>query len=346
MATVEIRDLSKTYRPGEPSAVAGVDLAVAEGETLAILGPAGCGKTTLLRMIAGFEQPTRGEVLIGGARVTSLSPQQRRTALISHGARASHLTVGDDLVFQLRALGVPTDQHRARVKSVCGQLGLGHLVSFRLPDLTPAEQQRMQLARVLVREPSVLLLDDPLAKLAPGLQAAARDDFAGLRGKLSAAAIYATSNPSEAMVVGDRVAVLRSGSVRQIGTPQALYEEPADTFVAGLLGPHPMNLLVNGYAIIGFRPEHLLPADAVGGPKVEFRFRITSAGQSSDGQILCGRLEGTHWEGQEVFSCCPGALPARFTPGSIGSFAVSEQRLQFFDKATEKRTTPSPFSWS
>jgi multiple sugar transport system ATP-binding protein len=345
MATVETTDLSKTYRPGEPSAVANVDLAVADGETLAILGPAGSGKTTLLRMVAGFEQPTRGEVLIGGSRVTSLSAQQRRTALVSHAARASHLTVGDDLVFQLRSLGVPPDQHRARVKAVCGLLGIAHLASFRLPDLAPAEQQRMQLARVLVREPSVILLDDPLAKLAPSLQTSARGDFADLRGRLGTAAIYATSNPSEAMAIGDRVAVLQNGSIRQVGTPRQLYDEPADTFVAGLLGSHPMNLLVNGHAIVGFRSEDLLPSDAVGGPKVEFRFRVTSAGQSGDCQLLCGRLEGTHWEGQEVFSCCPGALPARFTPGSVGHFAVSELRLKFFDKSTEKRTAPSPVAW-
>ena len=252
-------------RPPAP-AVDHVDLATEEGEYLVLLGPSGCGKTTLLRMIAGLEQPTVGEVRIDGDLVNGLPPRARRIAMVFQSyALYPHKTVRQNIVFPLKAEKLPTEKRDEKVAWAAELLGLAHLLDRRPRQLSGGERQRVALARALVREPSVFLLDEPLSNLDAKLRAVARDDLKDFHERVGTTTIYVTHDQVEAMGMGDRIVVMLDGEVRQVGPPQAVYERPADTFVATFLGSPPMNLIPRGDDIVGFRPEKALPAGVLGG---------------------------------------------------------------------------------
>src|SRR5215475_49973 len=254
MAVVETRKLTKVFKEGELGAVNDVNLETREGEFLVCLGPSGSGKTTLLRMIAGLETPTAGEILIGGKVVTDLTPRERRIAMVFQSyALYPHLTVYKNIAFPLKAQGVPKDQHRKKVEWAAGLLSIGHLLDRKPRELSGAERQRVAVARAIVREPSVFLLDEPLSNLDAKLRAAAREELEQFHRRVGTTTIYVTHDQVEAMAMGDRVVVLHQGYVRQIGTPTEVYDDPADTFVATFLGSPPMNLIQNDGVIVGFR---------------------------------------------------------------------------------------------
>src|SRR5918996_2173680 len=263
---VQVKGLKKHFHGGDVHAVDGVDLGTGEGEYLVLLGPSGCGKTTLLRTIAGLEEATAGEVLIGGNVVNGLPPRARHVAMVFQSyALYPHKSVLDNISFPLKAeKTMSKEQRRERAAWAADLLGIGHLHERKPRELSGGERQRVALARALVREPSVFLLDEPLSNLDAKLRAVARDDLKEFHREVGTTTIYVTHDQVEAMGLGDRVVVMLDGQVRQVGPPQAVYEQPADTFVATFLGAPPMNLIPRDDVIVGFRPEKALPAEVLG----------------------------------------------------------------------------------
>src|SRR3989339_450026 len=258
VATVTIRNLEKRF--GDVRAVDGIDLSVEEREFLVLLGPSGCGKTTLLRMIAGLERQTRGDILIGGQVVNDLPPRARKIAMVFQSyALYPHMTVRDNIAFPLKAQGVEKASIPERVERAAAMFGIELFLNRKPRELSGGERQRVALARAVVREPTLFLLDEPLSNLDAKLRTLARDELKQFQRRIGTTTIYVTHDQIEAMGLGDRIVVMCGGKVRQVGSPQEVYDNPADTFVAGFLGSPPMNLLRGDDCTVGFRPERFLP---------------------------------------------------------------------------------------
>ncbi|HXL51792.1 MAG TPA: ABC transporter ATP-binding protein [Gemmatimonadales bacterium] len=244
MASVTLRRLAKRYDPEGRSALDGLSLEVRDGELFVLLGPSGCGKTTVLRCIAGLEEPTAGEILIGERDVTRLDPAARDVAMVFQTqALYPHLTVRKNLAFGLEVRRVPAAEIARRVQQAAVRLRLEPLLDRRPGELSGGERQRVALGRALVREPQVFLLDEPLASLEPALRGELRDVLVDLHRALGATVVYVTHDQVEAMTMGQRIAVLEGGRLRQVGTPAELYGLPADVFVARFIGNPGMNIL-------------------------------------------------------------------------------------------------------
>ena len=347
MAIVQTRALTKVFRQGQPGAVVGVDLESREGEFLVLLGPSGSGKTTLLRMIAGLEEPTSGDILIGGVLVNDLTPRERRIAMVFQSyALYPHLTVLGNIVFPLKAQRMPRAEREKKAGWAADLLGIGHLLARRPRELSGGERQRVALARAIVREPSVFLLDEPLSNLDAKLRASAREELQQFQRRVATTMIYVTHDQVEAMAMGDRVVVMNQGLVRQIGTPAEVYDDPADTFVATFLGSPPMNLVESDEAVVGFRPEHFLPVGFASGagPTVKLSFRLGHEEYLGSERILYGRLEGGRFDGRKAVSRQPASYRERLTPDAAAPFEVAEKHLKFFDRAAGTRRAPVPLS--
>jgi multiple sugar transport system ATP-binding protein len=342
VATVETRKVVKRF--GEVRAVDGVDLATREGEFLVLLGPSGCGKTTLLRMIAGLEQPTSGEILIGGRVVNDLPPRARKIAMVFQSyALYPHMTVFKNIAFPLKAQGVPRADIPRKVEWAAALFGIDRLLQRKPRQLSGGERQRVALARAVVREPAVFLLDEPLSNLDAKLRTAARDELQQFQRRLGTTTIYVTHDQIEAMGLGDRIAVMQGGQVRQLGTPLEVYGEPADTFVAGFLGSPPMNIMDGPDCLVGFRPEHFLPRTARedDGRLVTFPFRVTRLEYLGADRLLYGVLEGK-FQDTRAIARLPSTVTVTIEPGQRYDFTVPEQELKLFDRATGLRTAPRP----
>ncbi len=342
MATVETRNIKRHF--GDVRAVDGVSLATKEGEFLVLLGPSGCGKTTFLRMIAGLEPPTAGEILIGGQVVNDLPPRARKIAMVFQSyALYPHMTVFKNIAFPLKAQGVRKDLIPQKVEWAASLLGIERLLHRKPRELSGGERQRVALARALVREPLVFLLDEPLSNLDAKLRASARDELQQFQRRIGITTIYVTHDQIEAMGLGDRIAVMQAGKVRQIGTPQEVYAEPADTFVAGFLGSPPMNLVERPDCLLGFRPEHFLPREAFGSDNglVTFPFQVSRIEYLGSDRLLYGVLEGGY-AGARVIADLPSTVTTAIQPNGRYTFAVPERELKFFDKTTGLRTGPRP----
>jgi multiple sugar transport system ATP-binding protein len=346
MAVVETRDLTKVFKQGELGAVNNVNLVTREGEFLVFLGPSGSGKTTLLRMIAGLEQPTAGEILIGGKVVNNLSPRERRIAMVFQSyALYPHLSVYKNIAFPLKAQKVAKNLHKEKVEWAASLLGIGGLLHRKPRELSGGERQRVALARAIVREPSVFLLDEPLSNLDAKLRLSAREELERFHRRVGTTTIYVTHDQVEAMAMGDRIVVLNQGVVRQFGTPKEVYDDPADTFVATFLGSPPMNLVENGDVIVGFRPEHFRLAETVSeSEKVTFDFRVENVEYLGAEYILAGFLVGGRLEGKDVIARL--LLGHSFEIGTTYQFAVAQRQLKFFDRATEKRVEARALAWT
>lgn len=360
MAVVETRSLTKVFKQGELGAVNDVNLETREGEFLVFLGPSGSGKTTLLRMIAGLEQPTAGEILIGGRVVNDLSPRERRIAMVFQSyALYPHLTVYKNIAFPLRAQkAIKVDKshgifdrfqrkrkaEREKVEWAASLLGIGALLQRKPRELSGGERQRVALARAIVREPSVFLLDEPLSNLDAKLRASARTELENFHRRIGTTTIYVTHDQVEAMAMGDRIVVLNKGYVRQIGSPTEVYDQPADTFVATFLGSPPMNLVENEDVIVGFRPEQFRPAAQVAeGSKVPFRFRVENIEYLGSEWIVSGILTGGRTDGKKAVARLGSAQSLEIS--QTYDFAVAERELKFFDRTTEKQIAPRALSW-
>src|SRR3989442_8978918 len=321
MAIVETRKLTKVFKKGDAGAVVNVDLESREGEFLVLLGPSGSGKTTLLRMIAGLEEPTSGEILIGGRVVNDMTPRERRIAMVFQSyALYPHLSVLGNISFPLKAQGMPGPEREKKVEWAAGLLGIGHLLARKPRELSGGERQRVALARAIVREPALFLLDEPLSNLDAKLRASAREELQQFQRRIGTTTIYVTHDQVEAMGLGDRIAVMQGGRVRQLGTPTDVYDEPADIFVAGFLGSPPMNLVENGDVLVGFRPEHFLPREAhEGAAPVKLPFRITRVEYLGADRLVYGVLEGRFADAKAIAKL-PSTGSTAITPGPAYDF--------------------------
>lgn len=242
MAGLSIRGLTKRY--GAVEAVSDVSLEVGDGEFLVMLGASGSGKSTILKMIAGIEQPDSGEIWIDDTRVDILLPGSRDVAMVFQSyALYPHMTVARNLAFPLRAAGLPTPEVRRRVEEVAGLLGLQDLLDRRPAQLSGGQQQRVALGRAIIRQPKAFLMDEPLSNLDAKLRSRTRLELTRLHERLSITTVYVTHDQVEAMTMGHRIAVIDQGVLHQVDPPEVVYDYPADLVVADFLGSPPMNLM-------------------------------------------------------------------------------------------------------
>jgi len=333
MAAVLTRDIIKKF--GEVPAVNGISLTVPNGEFMVLLGPSGCGKTTFLRIICGLERQTSGDLLIGGNIVNDIPPRARGVAMMfqSYGLYP-HFTVRHNIAFPLKTQGVATAEINKKVDWASQLLGISQLLDRRPRQLSGGERQRVALARALVREPTALLLDEPLSNLDAKLRASARQEIKQFQQRVGVTTIYVTHDQVEAMGMGDRIAVIDGGRVRQVGTPAEIYDNPADRFVATFVGTPPMNIVARNGGYLGFRPENFLPKDMVDGEAfTEFKFRVDRSEYLGSERIVYGAMEGFD-PNQVITAKLPPAHVAEesIRPGEWHPFAVRDGALRHFDK--------------
>lgn len=243
MASLTLTGLSLTY-PNGTRAVDEIHLAIADGEFLAVLGPSGCGKSSLLRLVAGLEAPTSGQIAMDGRDVTTLEPKARDVAMVFQGlALYPHMTVAENMAFGLMARRTPRDEIDRRVREGAETLGLTPHLAKRPRELSGGERQRVALGRALVRRPKVFLFDEPLSSLDAQLRQELREELARLHGITRTTSIYVTHDQKEALSLGDKVAVLQGGQLRQLASPEDVYRNPHDLFVARFVGEPAINLI-------------------------------------------------------------------------------------------------------
>ncbi len=244
----EVRLVNVTKKFGEVTAVDNLSIEIRDGEFFVLLGPSGCGKTTTLRMIAGLEDPTAGEIYIGGDLVASpekdifIPPRERDVAMVFQNyALYPHMTVYENIAFPLKLRKVPEEEIKRKVKEVAELLGISELLKRKPRELSGGQRQRVALGRAIVREPQVFLLDEPLSNLDAKLRVRMRGELKKLQHKLGVTTVYVTHDQVEAMTMGDRIAILNLGKLQQVGTPDDVYMKPQNKFVAGFIGSPPMN---------------------------------------------------------------------------------------------------------
>jgi len=242
MAGVKLTNLTKRF--GDVVAVSDVDLEIRDGEFLVLVGPSGCGKTTCLRMIAGLEEPTEGEIWIGDRLVNDVSPKDRNIAMVFQNyALYPHMTAYDNMAFALRLRKTPRDEIDTRVRQAAAMLGIEPLLGRRPRELSGGQRQRVAVGRAIVREPAVFLMDEPLSNLDAKMRVETRAELIKLHRRLRVTTVYVTHDQLEAMTMGDRIVVMKDGLVQQVDTPLGLFYDPTNVFVAGFIGTPPMNLI-------------------------------------------------------------------------------------------------------
>jgi len=351
MASLALSSVTLTY-PNGTRAVDGIDLSIADGQFLAVLGPSGCGKSSLLRLVAGLESPTGGTIAMDGRDVTRLEPKDRDVAMVFQGlALYPHMTVAENMGLGLTARkAAPADVAR-RVGEAAETLGLTRYLSKRPRELSGGERQRVALGRALVRRPKIFLFDEPLSSLDAQLRQELREELARLHRMTRTTSIYVTHDQKEALSLGDQVAVMQGGRVRQLATPEAIYHDPRDLFVARFVGEPPINLIEGkigsdsggaafhapglsiplggrtarpGPAILGIRPETV----SVGGGFAGALERVERLG----GEALL-HVRGD-W-GAIVARVAPDRAP-RSASGPI-TFGVAADRALLFDPESGAR---------
>ena len=248
MAAIEIQDVSKRYRDGTV-AVRELSLQIADGEFTVLVGPSGCGKTTLLRMIAGLEEISDGTISIGERVVNDLTPKDRDIAMVFQNyALYPHMTVAKNMGFALRRAGVPGEEIRSKVDHAAELLGIADQLERKPGNLSGGQRQRVAMGRAIVRDPQAFLMDEPLSNLDAKLRIQMRSEITRIQRRLHTTTVYVTHDQTEAMTLGDRLAVMRDGVLQQVGTPDELYERPLNLFVAGFIGSPAMNFLIGEIA--------------------------------------------------------------------------------------------------
>jgi multiple sugar transport system ATP-binding protein len=281
MATVRFRGVNKAY--GSTRVVSDLNLELPDGSFTVLVGPSGCGKSTSLRMLAGLESITSGEITIGDRNVTNLQPRERDVAMVFQNyALYPHLTVRENIAFPLRAAKKPRPTALKRADAIAESLGLAELLGRKPKDLSGGQQQRVAIGRAIIREPSVFLFDEPLSNLDAKLRVETRTELLQIQRRLGITCLYVTHDQEEAMTLSDRMVVMRDGRTAQEGTPLEVYSTPVDTFVAAFVGSPRMNLLdgeisggifstatglrldigdtgTTGPVTLGVRPDDLMP---------------------------------------------------------------------------------------
>ncbi len=371
MVDISARSLTKVS--DDVVAVDRLDFDVASGEFMIVLGPTGCGKTTLLRLIAGLEEPTAGEVLFDGVRVTDIAPRDRKVAMVFQNyALYPHLTVAQNIGFPLRSGAEPPGDVPSRIAEAARVLGITDLLN-RLPAyLSGGQRQRVAMARAIVRRPAVLLLDEPLSNVDAGVRAELRGEIVAVTRRLQVTTVYVSHDQAEAMSMADRVAVLRRGLLEQVGPPAEVYADPQTLFVAAFLGTPRTSLLEGAIYLDGVRIVLDLGSQVLELPRTEalakrHTDRVTVAlralraatadtqlrgtvrsvenlGHESLARVDIGgiptppettRLELPPWESAgEVYVRIPA--PARIAPGDEITMAVTHDELLVFDRAGQR----------
>ena len=357
MSSITLTGVSKRF--DSTVAVDDVSLTIEDREFLVLLGPSGCGKSTLLRMIAGLEQPTGGEIRIGDRVVTDVEPKDRDLAMVFQSyALYPHMTVRANIEFPLRSRKVPKAERATQVAEAAEMLGLTEYLDRKPAQLSGGQRQRVALARAVVRRPAAFLMDEPLSNLDAKLRAATRIELVELQRRLQATVVYVTHDQVEAMTMGHRVVILDRGVVQQVGSPQEVYDRPANLFVARFIGTPPMNTIRGPVAtrdgspvvnvgdawlrlpagaaagrdelVVGMRPEHLVLADAAAPDGLPATAEVVEhlgheqhvVCRLTDGQLATVR-QGSH-------QTAPGALTAvRLT--------APPEHLHCFDPTTGAR---------
>ena len=357
MARILLDRLCKVY-PGKPPVVAldALDLTIDDGELVVFVGPSGCGKSTVLRCVAGLERLTSGRVLIGDREVQELPPGKRDVAMVFQSyALYPHLSVYKNLAFPLKERRVTRQRLDAEVRRVAEMLGITDLLRRRPGQLSGGQRQRVAMGRALVREPLAFLLDEPLSNLDAKLRTQMRTEIAAIHRHLAITTIYVTHDQVEAMTLGQRIVVMRDGRLQQAGPPAAVYEKPANLFVAGFLGTPSMNMIAgriergllhagplhlvtpgapDGNVVVGIRPEGLSIADGdCAGPIVEFV--VSNVEALGNENLVHGFVSGIDDADKPlIFRAPPRALPQ---VGERLRVRVDATQLLLFDQATELR---------
>src|SRR5919204_121359 len=334
MASVTYEHVTKKF--GDTAAVNDLMLEIADGEFMVLVGPSGCGKTTALRMLAGLEKVSGGRVLIGERVVNNVAPQHRDIAMVFQSyALYPHMTVYDNLAFGLRNQKVDKKEIDRRVRRAADILDLGPLIKRKPKQLSGGQPRRVALGRAIVREPAAFLMDEPLSNLDAKLRVETRAEILKLQRRLGTTTIYVTHDQVEAMTMGDRIAVMSKGVLQQAGTPEELYTNPANVFVAGFIGSPSMNLVPGGSVdgvgttgqIIGFRPEHIrLGAD---GAAMRFAAQVEVVEYLGD-ELLA------HLRAKDTSLVAKLPVEPRIVPGEQREFSVPLREIRLFDAETQR----------
>jgi multiple sugar transport system ATP-binding protein len=360
MARIALEHVDKTY-PNGYVAARDLSLEAADGELLVLVGPSGSGKSTVLRLMAGLERVSDGVIRIGDRDVTDLPPQQRDIAMVFQNyALYPHMTVRDNLAFGLNIRKQPRDVINDRVGAVAVSLGLEALLDRKPAQLSGGQRQRVALGRAIVREPLAFLFDEPLSNLDAQLRVETRVELARLHRKLGATMVYVTHDQSEALTLGDRIAVLKEGVLQQVASPMELYDKPANKFVAGFIGSPAMNffkgVLVrtggggmctfrgsdltirvpcepdsDGSVFLGVRPQHLEITDDSARGDGALRAEVGVVEPMGNEQIVYVTLPG----GERAVAVAP--VQPRITAGESVSLRVRPEGLHVFDAASGTR---------
>src|SRR5689334_18701342 len=324
MASIEMKNIVKQYGDGYP-AVNDVSLDIADGEFMILVGPSGCGKSTLLRMIVGLEDITSGDMIIGGKKVNDLAPRDRNLAMVFQNyALYPHLSVYENIAFPLRLAGASNEEVDKKVRDASKTLELDEHLERKPGNLSGGQRQRVAMGRAIVRDAQAFLFDEPLSNLDAKLRGQMRTEIARLQRRLGITTVYVTHDQTEAMTLGDRVAVLKRGVLQQLATPRELYTNPVNLFVAGFIGSPPMNFVPatvegssvkmpfgtvsipeekakkaqgKGLLIAGIRPEHFEDAAVMDSAK-------------DAGSTFRAKVDVVEWLGNEAYAYVPFEAPA------------------------------------
>lgn len=355
MAKVVLKNITKRW--GNFVGVADVNLEIADREFMVFLGPSGCGKTTTMRMIAGLETPTDGEIYIGDQVVNDLEPKDRDVSMVfqSYGLYPT-FTVYENIRFPLKVRKIDPATHDERVKRAAEMVELGDLLHRYPRELSGGQRQRVALARAIVRHPNVFLMDEPLSNLDAKLRVSTRAQLKNLQHELKVTTIYVTHDQIEAMTLADRVVVMNEGAFQQVGTPTDIYDNPANTFVAGFIGSPAMNLIEGEMQGGVFEAKHTkitgLPTEVSGPVVLGFRAEDASVCAAEEGEIsapiysleLLGDATMVTIRIGEALIAVKAAKEFRSDIGSPVGFSVPAEICHLFDHQSGQRIEASPAS--
>ena len=362
MASISLNHIKKVY-PGDIEVISDLNLQIKDKEFVVLVGPSGCGKSTTLRMIAGLEEISDGEMYIGDRKVNDVAPKDRDIAMVFQNyALYPHMTVYKNMAFALKLRKTPKDEIDRKVHEAAKVLDIEHLLNRKPKQLSGGQRQRVALGRAMVRDPAVFLLDEPLSNLDAKLRTQMRTEIIKLHQKLDTTFVYVTHDQTEAMTMGDRIVVMKGGEIQQADTPQTLYDHPCNLFVAGFIGSPQMNFMdaelgrdADGYKLtFADQSLHFAGSDALSeyvGKTVVFGIRPENLHTSGEkftqnaAHTLTMHVDIAELMGAEIYAhcTCDGASVTVRTPsgepihaGDTITAAVDMSRIHLFDKQTER----------